>query len=135
MTSCQRVVSTACYFIFLTSLAASANAQSAIAGNVRDATGGVLPGDVVEASSPALIERSRTATTEDQGLYQITNLGPGRYKVSFSLPGFGTVNREDLDLPGEFTATLNVELKIGSIEESVTVSGASPVVDLQSTAK
>src|SRR2546428_13038804 len=124
----QKVVFAACCFALLASFASTASAQSAIAGNVRDATGAVLPGVIVEALSPALIERVRSALTDDQGLYQITNLPPGTYKVSFSLTGFVPVNRENLQLPGDFTATVNVELRVGGIEESVTVSGASPIV-------
>jgi len=131
----QQVVSTACAVALLVCFASTASAQSAIAGNVKDTTGAVLPGVTVEASSPALIERVRSAVTDDQGLYQITSLPPGTYKVSFSLTGFVPVNRENLQLPGDFTATVNVELRVGGIEESVTVSGASPVVDVQSTAK
>ena len=131
----QKVVSTACCVALLACFASTARAQSAIAGNVKDATGAVLPGVTVEASSPALIERARSAVTDDQGLYQITNLPPGTYRVSFSLTGFVPVNRENLQLPGDFTATVSVELRVGGIEESVTVSGASPVVDVQSTAK
>jgi Carboxypeptidase regulatory-like domain/TonB-dependent Receptor Plug Domain len=131
----QKVASTASHLMLFASVAATASAQSAIAGNVKDATGGILPGVNVEVTSPALIERVRVAITDDQGLYQITNLPPGTYKISFSLPGFASVNRQDLQLPGEFTATVNVELRVGGIEESLTVSGASPVVDMQSTAK
>ena len=110
---------------------ASARAQSAIAGVVKDATGAVLPGVTVEVSSPALIEQSRSATTDAQGQYKIVDLRPGTYSVTFSLPGFATVKRSGIDLPANFTAPVNGELRIGSLEETVTVSGASPVVDVQ----
>jgi hypothetical protein len=116
-------------------LANSASAQSAIAGGARDATGLALPGVTVEAASPALIEKTRTTVTDGQGLYQITNLPPGTYRVSFSLTGFNIYIRDGLDLPGNFTATVNAEMKVGGVEEAITVSGAAPVVDVQSTAK
>jgi Carboxypeptidase regulatory-like domain/TonB-dependent Receptor Plug Domain len=115
--------------------ATAARAQSAIAGAVRDSTGAVMPGVTVEVSGPALIERTRTAITDGQGLYQVVNLPPGTYGVTFTLPGFTTVQRSDVDVPGNFTATVNADLRVGSLEETVIVSGASPVVDVQSTAK
>ena len=107
--------------------------SSGIAGVVRDATGAVLPGVTVEAASPALIERVRTVVTDAAGQYKIVSLSPGRYTVTFSLPGFATVRREDVDLPANFTAPINAELRVGAIEETVTVSGQSPVVDTQNT--
>src|SRR5262245_32819566 len=100
----------------------------AIAGTVKDATGAVLPGVTVEAASPALIEQVRTALTDDQGNYKIIDLRPGTYSVTFSLPRFGTLKRDGLELTTGFTATANAELKVGSLEETVTVTGASPVV-------
>ena len=110
----------------------TADAQSALAGVVRDASGGVLPGVTVEASSPALIEQVRTVITDDAGQYRIVDLRPGVYTVTFTLPGFGTVMREGIELIANFTATINAELRVGALEETVTVSGASPVVDVQS---
>jgi carboxypeptidase family protein len=112
-------------------LPAAARAQSAIAGVVKDTTGAVLPGVTVEVASPALIERVRSATTDAQGLYKILDLRPGTYSITFSLPGFATVKREGIDLPANFTAPVNGELRVGAVEETVTVSGASPVVDVQ----
>ena len=109
---------------------AAASAQSSIAGNVRDASGAVLPGVAVEASSPALIERSRTVVTDDQGRYAIVDLRPGLYKITFTLQGFTTFVRDAIDLPANFTATVNADLRIGAIEESVTVTGDSPLVDV-----
>lgn len=103
----------------------------AIAGTVRDATGGVLPGVSVEASSPALIEKVRTGVTDGEGQYRIVDLRPGLYTVMFSLAGFSTVRREGIELTTEFTATVNAELRIGSIEETITVAGSVPVVDVQ----
>jgi len=113
--------------------ASTAFAQSAIAGVVRDATGAVLPGVTVEASSPALIEKMRSAVTDDQGRYNIVDLRPGTYIVTFSLSGFSAVKREGIQLSANFTAPVNVEMKIGAMEETITVSGSSPVVDVQNT--
>ena len=111
----------------------AAIAQSAttgtIAGEVKDATGAVLPGVTVEASSPALIEKVRTAVTDGQGQYRIIELRPGTYAVTFSLAGFSTVRREQIELTTGFTAVLETVLRVGAVEETVTVSGASPIVD------
>jgi len=120
------VVSWACL------LPAVASAQSAITGVVADASGGVLPGVTVEATSPALIEKLRTAVTDAEGRYAIVNLRPGTYNVTFTLAGFSPFVRE-LVLPADFSATVNAELRLGTIAETVTVSGAAPVVDVEST--
>jgi Carboxypeptidase regulatory-like domain len=102
-----------------------ASAQ-AIAGVVRDASGGVMPGVTVEAASPVLIEKTRTVVTDGEGQYKIINLTPGTYSVTFTLIGFNTVRREGIELTSGFTAPVNVELKVGAIEETITVSGQSP---------
>src|SRR5258705_6271670 len=102
-----------------------------IAGVVRDPSGAVMPGVTVEAASPALIERVRAVTTDSQGLYRIVDLRPGTYTVTFSLPGFGTVRREGIALTTGFTANVNAELKVGSLEETITVTGEAPIVDTQ----
>ncbi len=106
-------------------------AQSSIAGVVKDATGAVLPGVTVEASSPVLIEGVRTVTTNEAGQYQIIELRPGVYTVTFTLPGFNVVKREGVELPTNFTATINADMRVGAVEETITVSGESPVVDLR----
>jgi hypothetical protein len=106
-------------------------AQSGIAGAVRDTTGAVLPGVTVEATSPVLIEKARAVVTDGEGLYRILDLRPGVYAVTFSLPGFSTVRREGIALPASFTATVNAEMRVGAVEETVTVSGAAPLVDVQ----
>jgi hypothetical protein len=116
-------------------LPAPARAQSAIAGVVRDTSGAVLPGVTVEAASPALLERVRSVISDEHGEYKIVDLRPGTYSVTFRLTGFSTVTRDAVELPTSFTATVDVELRVGAVEESVTVSGASPVVDVQSTTK
>src|SRR6478735_10507915 len=107
-----------------------ASAQtSTITGTVKDASGGVLPGVTVEASSPALIEKSRSAVTSGSGTYSILSLRPGTYTVKFELPGFSTVIREGVELTSDFTATINADLKVGALEETLTVTGESPIVD------
>jgi Carboxypeptidase regulatory-like domain len=106
-----------------------------IAGVVRDTSGAILPGVTVEAASPALIERSRTAVSDAQGQYKILDLRPGTYTVTFTLSGFSAVKREDIELPAQFTATVNAELKVGALEETVLVTAASPVVDVQNVIK
>src|SRR6266705_1769830 len=124
------------FVIFGVILAAeSASAQSAIAGLVRDESGAVLPGVTVEASSPVLIEGARAAATDDQGRYRVVDLRPGIYKLTFTLAGFGTVVRDGVELPSEFVATVNVDLKVAALAETVTVSGASPLVDVQQVSK
>lgn len=105
--------------------------NSAITGVVRDASGAVLPGVSVTISSPALIERVRETVTDDQGQYRVVDLRPGVYSVNFTLSGFSNVEHAGIELTSGFTATINGVMRIGTIEESVTVSGASPVVDVQ----
>src|SRR5918996_1260152 len=108
--------------IGLTLIAPSlAFAQASIAGTARDTSGAALPGVTVEASSPALIEKVRTAITDDRGLYRIVNLPPGTYTVTFALPGFNQVKREGIELSGSFTAQIDVDLSVGGITETVTV--------------
>jgi hypothetical protein len=111
------------------------HAQASIAGAVRDASGAVLPGATVEASSPVLIEKVRSVTTDGTGQYQIVNLRPGLYTVTFTLPGFTSVRRENIELTGSNTVTVNADLTIGNVTETVTVTGESPTVDIQNTAR
>src|SRR5581483_12337258 len=113
--------------------AATASAQGAggIAGTVRDTSGGVMPGVTVEASSPALIEKVRSVVSDAEGQYKIIDLLPGVYTVKFSLTGFSSVRREGIELSAGFTATINTELRVGELEESITVTGQSPLVDTQ----
>jgi hypothetical protein len=105
-------------------------AQAAINGVVRDTSGAVLPGVTVEASSAALIEKSRSAVTDASGQYRVENLRPGTYTLTFSLQGFSTVKREGIELTGSFTATVNADLKVGAVAETVVVTGETPVVDV-----
>jgi carboxypeptidase family protein len=125
-------LSAACVVGLLVVGPSTAFAQASITGIVKDTSGGVLPGVTVEASSPVLIERVRTAVADSAGTYRIINLGPGTYTLTFTLPGFGTVKREGIELTGNFVATVNGELKVGTLEETVTVTGETPIVDVQS---
>src|ERR1700733_12633481 len=114
---------------------AAAHAQSTLTGVAKDTSGAVLPGVTVEASSPALIEKTRSVTTDETGGYRLVDLRPGTYVLAFTLQGFATVQRQGLELPSNFTMTVNAELKVGGLEETLTVTGASPIVDVQSTTK
>ena len=111
-----------------------AQAQASIAGVARDTSGAVLPGVTVEASSPALIEKVRSVVSSATGQYQIVNLRPGTYVVTFTLPGFSTVRRENIELTGSNTVTVNADMAVGSVAETLTVTGESPIVDVQNTA-
>jgi hypothetical protein len=108
-------------------------AQASLTGTVRDGSGGVLPGVTVEASSPALIEKTRSAVTDGSGQYRIVDLRPGTYTLTFTLPGFITVKRDGIELTGSQTLTIPVDMRVGGIEETITVTGESPVVDVQSS--
>jgi hypothetical protein len=110
-------------------------AQSQFTGQVRDESGGVLPGVTVEAASPALIEKSKTAVTDEQGRYTIVDLRPGTYRITFRLIGFSPIVREEVELPSNFVATINADLKVGALEETVTVTGQTPLVDVTQAAR
>ena len=112
-----------------------AYAQASIAGVVRDTSGAVVPGVTVEAASDALIEKVRSVVSDDAGQYRIIELRPGNYTVTFTLPGFNTVKREGIVLEGTFVATVNAEMRVGALEETITVTGAAPVVDVQSATR
>src|SRR5687768_17434812 len=130
-----RVTLALAFIASLLIFSSAAYAQASIAGVVRDTSGAVLPGVTVEASSPALIERVRSVTTDGTGQYRIENLRPGDYVVTFSIPGFGTVRREGVMLEGTFVASVNAELRVGALEETITVTGETPIVDVQSTTR
>src|SRR6476659_7351441 len=123
------IVQTSVWLVWALLLPSGALAQAVTAGTVKDGTGAVLPGVGVEAASPALIEKVRSAFTDGTGQYRIEDLRPGIYTVTFTLQGFNTFKREGIELTGSFTATVNVELKVGSLAETITVAGESPVVD------
>jgi hypothetical protein len=122
-------------FLCLALVPATAYAQASFSGIVKDTSGAVLPGVTVEASSPVLIEKSRSATTDGDGRYTIQDLRPGTYRLAFTLPGFKTVVRDTVELLGTSVVTVNADMAIGTVEETITVSGATPTVDLQSTTR
>ena len=129
----MRSVSRSLFLLGFLVLPTFAHAQTTLAGVVRDASGGVLPGVTVEASSPSLIEKVRSAVTDGSGQYRITELTTGTYTVTYTLPGFARVVREGLTLTGSGAITIDIELRVGGVEETVTVTGETPVVDVQST--
>jgi hypothetical protein len=128
----RTIVKTLTLLAWLVLLPAAALAQAVIAGTVKDASGAVLPGVTVEGASPALIEKVRTVVTDGTGQYRIEDLRPGTYTVTFTLQGFSTYKREGIELTGSFTATINADLKVGTLSETITVTGETPVVDVQS---
>ena len=123
----------AAFILAMPTVAFAQAGAGSIAGTVRDATGAVLPGATVEASSPALIEKVRSVQTDGGGQYKIVELRPGTYTVTFTLQGFTSLKREGIELTTGFTAAVNAELKVGSVAETIIVTGASPVVDVQNT--
>ena len=130
MTACRKAaISTAAALLLVTVAPSTVLAQASITGVVKDTSGAVLPGVTVEASSPALIEKVRSAPTDGNGLYRIEDLRPGTYVVTFRLPGFTTVQREGIELTGSFAAKVDADLKVGALEETITVAGETPVVD------
>src|SRR5262245_52294646 len=116
-------------------LPALASAQASITGVVQDPSGGVLPGVTVEAASPVLIEKVRTAVTDGSGRFQIVDLRPGAYVVTFVLPGFNTFKRDGIELSGSNVVAVDAELRVGALEETITVTGEAPLVDVQSVTK
>src|SRR5215470_6340435 len=106
-------------FAFVPRVAA---AQATLAGEVKDPTGAVLPGVTVEAASPALTGKVRTAVTDGSGRYRIESLPPGTYTVTFSLTGFAPAKREDLTVSGSGVVTVDVELTVGGVAETITVT-------------
>lgn len=121
--------------VFLFLLPSAAHAQSGIAGVVKDVTGGALPGVTVEASSEVLIEKTRSVVTDGEGQYRFVDLRPGSYALTFSLAGFSTIKREGVQLPADFVAAVSIDMRVGSLEETLTVTGDAPLVDVQSTGR
>ena len=133
MRNCQLAALLAVVIAF-TLWPSDARAQvSSITGVVRDSSGAVLPGVTVEAASPALIEKVRVGVTDEAGIYRLVDLRPGEYTVTFALAGFSTLKREVFTLPSNFTATVNADMNVGAIDETITVTGEAPMVDIQST--
>ena len=131
----HRVTKVLAVFTWLVLLPAAAFAQGTITGTVRDTSGAVLPGVTVEAASPVLIEKSRSVVSDGTGQYRIVDLRPGAYTVTFTLPGFNTVKRDGVELQGSFVASINAEMKVGAVEETITVTGETPIVDVQNVTK
>src|SRR5579864_1842081 len=131
----RKLIGSAFVLAVLLALPTAARAQSAFAGVVKDATGAVLPGVTVEAASPVLIEQTRSVNTDANGAYRIENLRPGTYTITFTLTGFTAVKKEGIELPSNFTSTINADLKVGAVEETITVAGASPIVDVSTNTK
>ena len=129
------VMKTALVFLIALSTPALALAQASIAGVVRDPSGAVLPGVTVEASSPVLIEKVRTTVTDSNGRYEIVDLRPGSYMVTMSLHGFNTFKRDSVTLVGAGTTSVDAELRVGALEETVTVTGTAPTVDVQNATR
>jgi hypothetical protein len=125
----QRIVLIACLVL----VPALARAQASIGGVVKDSTGAILPGVTVEAASPSLIEKARSVVTDSSGQYKIIDLRPGTYVVTFTLTGFSSLKREGIELTGSFAATVNADLSLGSVTETVSVTGEAPTVDVQNT--
>lgn len=133
MSRCERLA--LMVLIGLAIVPSVAFAQASLAGTVRDVSSGVLPGVTVEITSPVLIEKVRSNVTDGTGQYRFENLRPGPYVMTFTLPGFATVRREGIELTGTATSTVNVELRVGALEETITVTGDAPVVDVQNTTR
>jgi hypothetical protein len=126
-----RILLAAAFVAIVPSLA---SAQS-ITGIVRDASGAVLPGVTVEASSPALIEKVRTVVSDGTGQYRVENLTPGTYRLTYSLQGFNTVERTGVQVTTGVTLTINADLRVGGVQETITVTGETPVVDVQNSTR
>src|SRR5215468_798706 len=130
----MRVVSKGIVGILLL-LPVAAFAQASVSGTVKDTSGAVLPGVTIEAASDVLIEKVRSATTDGNGRYQIVDLRPGTYTVSFTLTGFNTIKREGVTLAGTSNTVVDADLKVGAVAETITVTGEAPLVDVSSTKK
>jgi hypothetical protein len=113
----------------------AASAQATLSGIARDTSGAVLPGVTVEAASPVLIEKARSRVTDGTGRYVVPDLRPGIYKVTFTLPGFRTVVRDGVELSGTAVTTINADMSLGAVEETITVTGETPLVNVQSTTR
>jgi hypothetical protein len=131
----MRALATGSFVVAALLLLSTPAFSQGVAGIVRDSSGAILPGVTVEAASPALIEKSRTVVTDGTGQYRFVDLEPGTYTVTFTLPGFATIRREGIELTGAGVTTINADLRVGAVEETVTVTGATPVIDTQTSTK
>ena len=110
-------------------------AQASITGTAKDSSGAVLPGVTVEAASDVLIEKVRTTQTDGNGRFQLLDLRPGAYVVTFSLTGFSSHRRDGVVLSGSGTVSVNAELRVGAVAETITVTGETPIVDVRSVTR
>jgi hypothetical protein len=131
----MRVVARGAFALACAFLVPAAFAQGTLTGVVRDASGAVIPGVTIEAASPVLIEKARSATSDGSGQYRIVDLRGGEYTVTFTLQGFTTVKREGVRLAGETIVTVNAEMRVGELAETITVTGDAPTVDIQSSTR
>ena len=131
----DRCVRFGCLVLLFLAAVPAAHAQGTLAGVVRDGSGAVLPGVTIEAASPALIEKARTTVTDSSGQYRIVDLRGGTYAITFTLGGFTTVKREGVVLSGEGIVTINADMRVGALAETITVTGEAPTVDIQSTTR
>ena len=131
----MRALATSSFVVAVLLLLSTPAFSQDVAGIVRDTSGAILPGVTVEAASPALIEKARTVVTDGSGQYRFVALEPGTYIVTFTLPGFTTVRREGIQLSGAGVTTINADMRVGAVEETITVSGATPVIDTQTSTK
>ena len=131
----MRALATSSFVVAVLLLLATPAFSQDVAGIVRDTSGAILPGVTVEAASPALIEKARTVVTDGSGQYRFVALEPGTYIVTFTLPGFTTVRREGIQLSGAGVTTVNADMRVGAVEETITVSGATPIIDTQTSTK
>jgi hypothetical protein len=129
------VIRAAIAVLVFISLPALASAQATVSGVAKDSSGAVLPGVTVEATSPVLIEKVRVATTDDGGLYRITDLPPGTYRITFALSGFSNFIRDEVVLTGSGVTTINADMRVGAVTEAITVSGETPTVDVQTSTR
>jgi hypothetical protein len=109
-----------------------ASSTGAINGRVSDNSGAVLPGVTVTIVSPSMMG-SQSAVTNEQGFYRFPAVPPGTYSITYELPGFNTLKREGIGITLGFTATVNAELGVAALQETVTVTGESPVIDTSAT--
>src|SRR5437762_3571194 len=131
MTGYLRLMLSVTLMVVASATVALAQGSASITGVIKDTSGAVLPGVTVEASSPVLIEKVRTVISDGNGIYRIVDLRPGTYTVTFTVVGFSTLKREGVELAGNFTATVSAEMKVGTLEETVIVTGEAPIVDVQ----
>src|SRR4029077_8372387 len=131
----RRAVQIACLALLSFLLVPVAYAQGTLSGGVKDASGAVMPAFAVEATSPVLIEKVRTSVTDGAGQYRIVDLRGGTYSVTFSIAGFSTVKKDGVQLAGETIVTVNADMRLGTVAETITVTGEVPIVDVQSTTR